>query len=91
MIQLANRVMNYVKVSMLFLFKEFNFEIVVKPRRLNASPYHILRLETGEDPISLDDNIPSARFFAVKMVDNYYANIVYFLATGSASEGFSTT
>ena len=44
----------------LLLFQEYNFEIIVKPGRLNARPDHLSRLETGEEPTILEDNMPDA-------------------------------
>ena len=76
---------------MVLMFQEFNFLIVVKPRRLNASIDHLSRLENGEEPNNLDDNIPNAKLFTVKMVDVYYEEIVHFLSTGSEPKEFSKT
>ena len=44
----------------LLLFQEFDFEIIVKPGRLNLGPYHLSRIESEEEPTSLEDNLPSA-------------------------------
>ena len=44
----------------LLLFQEYDFEIIVKPGRLNAGPDHLSRLESGEEPISLEDCLPDA-------------------------------
>jgi hypothetical protein len=43
--------------------------------------YHIL---SGEDAGNLDDNLPDAQLFAVKMVDDYFSDIMQFLSTGMA-------
>jgi hypothetical protein len=44
----------------LLLFQEYDFEIVVKPRRMNKGPDHLSRLEHGEEPTSLEDTLPHA-------------------------------
>ena len=44
----------------LLLFQEYDFEIIVKLGRLNVGPNHLSRLETGEEPTSLEDNMPDA-------------------------------
>ena len=44
----------------LLLFQEYDFEIIVKPGRLNARPNHLSRLESGEEPNSLEDNLLDA-------------------------------
>jgi hypothetical protein len=41
----------------LVLFQEYDFEIVVKPGRINEGPGHLSRVEYGEDPTSLDDTL----------------------------------
>jgi hypothetical protein len=58
------------------LFQEYDFEVVVKPGKLNAIPDHLLHILLGEDVGNLDDILSDAHIFAVKMVDNYFADIV---------------
>ena len=45
----------------LILFQEYDFEIIVKPRRLNLGPDHLSRLESGKEPTSLDGVLPDAQ------------------------------
>ena len=45
----------------LLLFQEYDFEIIVKPGRLNVGPDHLSRLESGEEPISLEECLPDAQ------------------------------
>lgn len=44
----------------ILLFQEYEFEIIVKPGRLNVGPNHLSRLETREELVSLEDNLPHA-------------------------------
>ena len=44
----------------LLLFKEFDFEAIVKPGKLNAWPDHLSRVTNGEEPTNLEDNSPDA-------------------------------
>ena len=44
----------------LLLFQEYNFEIIVKPRRLNTKPDHLSRLDSDDEPTSLEDSLPDA-------------------------------
>lgn len=44
----------------LLLFQEYDFEIIVKLGRLNAGPDHFSRLESGEEPVNLEDCLPDA-------------------------------
>ena len=49
----------------LLLFQEYDFEIIVKPGRLNAGPDHLSRLESGEEPINLEDCLPDVQLFSI--------------------------
>ena len=44
----------------LLLFQEYDFEIIVNPDRLNVGPDHLSRVESGEEPISLEECLPDA-------------------------------
>jgi hypothetical protein len=66
------------------MFQEYDFEVVVKPGKLNAGPDHLSCILSGEDVGNLDDNLPDAQLFAVKMVDDYFTDIMQFLSTGMA-------
>ena len=41
----------------LLLFQEYDFEIIDKLGRLNTGPDHLSRLESGEEPTSLEDSL----------------------------------
>ena len=49
----------------LLLFQDYDFEIIVKPRWLKAGFDHLSRLESGEEPINLEDNLLDAQLFLV--------------------------
>ena len=66
----------------LILFQEYDFEITVKPGRLNLGPEHLSRLEPDEEPTSLDEGLPDAQLFAIQMVDDYFQDISQYLSTG---------
>jgi hypothetical protein len=57
----------------------------VKPGRLNTSPDHLSRLESGEEPNNLEDNLPNAQLFSVQIADDYFKDIIEFLTTGIVS------
>ena len=65
----------------LILFQEYDFEIIVKPGRLNLGPDHLLRLKSREDPTSLDESLPDAQLFSIQMVDDYFQDIFQYLST----------
>jgi hypothetical protein len=54
----------------------------VKPEKLNVGTNHLLRILSGEYASNLDDNFLDAQLFAVKMVDDYFSDIVQFLSIG---------
>jgi hypothetical protein len=68
----------------LLLFQEYDFEIVVKLRRMDKGPNHLSRLEHGEEPTSLEDTLPYAQFLAIRNIDDHFAKIVQFLSTAMA-------
>ena len=49
----------------LLLFQEYEFEIIMKPSRLNVGPDHLSRLESSEEPISSEDCLPSMQLFSI--------------------------
>ena len=73
----------------LLLFQEYDFEIIVKPGRLNAGPDHLSRIDSGEEPSNLEDNLPDAQLFSIQIADDYYADIIHFLTTGVAPDEFT--
>jgi hypothetical protein len=73
----------------LLLFQEYDFAIVVKPRRMNKGPDHLSRLEHGEEPTSLEDTLPDAQLLAIGKVEDHFAEIVQFLSTGMAPREYT--
>jgi hypothetical protein len=49
----------------LMLFQEFDFEVIVKPGRLNAGLDHLSRITNGDEPSSLENNFPDAKRFSL--------------------------
>ena len=75
----------------LLLFQEFDFEIVVKIGWLNVGPNHLSRVEYSEEPTNIDDSSPNAQLFRVDIIDDHYALIIQFVATGVATEDMLTS
>ena len=73
----------------LLLFQEYDFEIIVKPGRLNAGPDHLLRIDSGEEPSNLEDNFLDAQLFSIQIADEYYAEIIQFLTIGLVAVEFT--
>jgi hypothetical protein len=57
---------------------------MVKPRKLNGGLDHLSHILSYEDTGNLDDKLPDAQIFVVKMVDDYFSDILQFLSTGVA-------
>ena len=49
----------------LLLFQEYDFEIIVKPGRLNAGLDHLSWIDSKEEPSNLEDNLPDAQLFSI--------------------------
>jgi hypothetical protein len=60
----------------LLLFQEYNFEIIVKPRRMKKGPDHLSRLEHGKEPTSLEDTLSDAQLLAIRKIDDHFPDIV---------------
>ena len=73
----------------LLLFQEYDFEIIVKPGRLNAGPDHLSRIEIGEEPTNLEEGLLDAQLFTIKVVDAHFTDIIQFLTTGVATAEYS--
>jgi hypothetical protein len=73
----------------LLLFQEYDFEIIVKPGRMNKGPDHLSRLEHGEEPTNLEDTLPDAQLLAIRNIDDHFTEIVQFLSTGMAPSEYT--
>jgi hypothetical protein len=72
------------------LFQEFDFEVIVKPGRLNARLDQLSRITNGEEPTNLKDNFHDAQLFLVQVVDEYFAEIIEYLSTRVVPQEFNT-
>ena len=60
----------------LLLIQKFDFEIIVKLGRLNVGPDHLSRIEIGEEPTNIEDELPVVQLFRVEMEDDHYDLII---------------
>jgi len=60
----------------LLLFQEYDFEVIVKPKRLNAGQDHLSRIEIGKEPTNLEEGLPNAYLFTVRVVDDHFRDII---------------
>jgi hypothetical protein len=70
----------------LLLFQEFDFEVIVKPGKLNARSDHLSRITNGEESTNLEDNFPDAQLFLFQVVDEYFDDIIQYLSTGTVPQ-----
>ena len=54
----------------------------MKLGKLNAGPDHLSLIESGEEPTKLEEELPDAQLFSIKVVDAHLSNIIQFLTTG---------
>jgi hypothetical protein len=73
----------------LLLFQEFDFEVIVKPGKLNAGPDHLSRVTNGEESMRLEDNFPYAWLFSVQIADEYFVDIIHYLSIGTAPQEYN--
>jgi len=73
----------------LLLFQEFEFDVVVRPGRENVGPDHLSRVETGEEAVGIEDELPDAHLFRIEAIPHGLADIAQFLEAGRAPEEFS--
>ena len=72
----------------LLLFKEFEFEVVIRPGKENVRPNHLSRVESGEDLTGIDDDLPDAQLFKVEGILTELAEIGQYLQEGKALEHY---
>lgn len=51
----------------------------MKPGRLNVGHVHLSRIENGEEKTSLEEGLPNAQIFTIKVVDERFADIIHLL------------
>ena len=66
---LVNKPLHHGRICQwLLLFQEFEFEVVVRPGKLNIGPNHLSRIDTREEPTGVDDDLPHAHLFHIEVV-----------------------
>ena len=73
------------------LFQDFDFKIVVKLGRLNASLDHLSHIVNGEERTNIDDDFPNVQLFQVDVIDDHYVPIIHFLSTGVSPADMSNS
>lgn len=68
----------------LFLFQEFDFELIIKLGKQNVGVDHLSRIPSRESGGNLDDVLPSMHLLKVNVVSDQFAYNSTYLATGYA-------
>jgi hypothetical protein len=63
--------------------------VIKKLGKFNSGPDHLSHILSSEDAKNLDDSLPDAHLFAIRMVDDYFVDIVQFLSTRVAPLDFT--
>ena len=50
---------------------------------------HLLQIETREEPTNLEEGFPGMQLFAVCVAEGHFEDIIHFLMTGTAPEGYT--
>jgi len=74
--------------QMALIVPRIQFEVIVKPGRLNAGPHHLPRIQIGEEPTNLEDELRDVQLFVVHVTDGHFEDIIHFLTIGIALEGY---
>jgi hypothetical protein len=56
---------------------------------MNKVPDHLLRLEHGEEPTSLEDTLPDVEILTIRNIDDHFTDIVQFLSTCMAPSEYT--
>jgi hypothetical protein len=62
----------------------------VKPVKLNVGSDYLSRVTDGEEPTNLEDTFPDVQLFSVQVADDYFADIIAYLSTGTVPHEFNT-
>ena len=57
---------------------------------MNVGLDHLSRIESGEEPNSLEDNLPNAQLFSIKIIDKEFDAIIHLLNTSYAPKDYMT-
>ena len=82
---LVNKHLNHGRIfRWILLFQEFEFEVIVRPSKLNVGPNHLSRIDTREEPTGFKDDLPDAHLFRIEAVSTELEEIAQFLEYGQA-------
>lgn len=56
---------------------------------MNVGPDHLSQIEMGKEPTNLDEGLPDAQLFAVRIVEGKFEDIIHFLRRRTMSKEHS--
>ena len=65
-------------------------EFVVRPGKLNVELDHLSRIDTGEEPTGIENDLPDAHLLWIEAVLAKLEEIAQFLENGQVPKGMST-
>lgn len=55
---------------------------------MNAGPEHLSWIEIGEEPTNLEEGIPDAQLFSMRITNEHFEDIIHFLKKETSLEGY---
>ena len=65
------------------------FEVIVRPGKLNVDLDHLSRIDTGEEPTRVEDDLPDVHLFRIEVVPVELEEITQLLENRQAPEGMN--
>ncbi|KAH9303387.1 hypothetical protein KI387_014970, partial [Taxus chinensis] len=72
------------------LFQDFDFTVVVKPRKSNSGLDHLSRISSGEDAHAIEKTMLDAQLYRLQCTPMELEDIFVFLRTSMALEGMKS-
>ena len=62
--------------------------MIIRPGKANVGPDHLSRVESGEDPIGIEDDLLDAHLFKVEAIPSELVEIGQYLQEGKAPDHY---
>lgn len=62
----------------------------MKPSKLNVGLDYLSRIDSSEEGGNMDDNLPDAQLFSIRMVDYHFGDIIQFPSIGVSLAEYTT-
>ena len=73
----------------ILLLQEFHYSVIHRPGREHAIADYLSRLDTGDPPVGIEDELPDAALFQIQteISENWYDQMLHYLQDGIFLEG----